>query len=144
MKEVDLQSLVIKAVRNKGGAAHKLSHRFLIGVSDLLVKLSNCPAVLLEAKLNKFSHTTTLSHRFDSGVTVLQREFLRKYYNAGMKCGVLSFVEHGRGSRAGRVAVFGLDKFDGAGYLRPQISDHTTFGDNREQTIYEIIERFVK
>lgn len=92
MKETDLQSLTIKAVRLHGGAAHKLSNRFLVGVSDLLVKLPLLPAALLEVKYDeraKFDPAAPIT----PGVTPLQHKFLKDYHAAGMACGVLSFLK---------------------------------------------------
>lgn len=90
MKETDLQSLTIKAVRLYGGAAHKLSNRFLVGVSDLLVKLPKLPAALLEVKYDERADMPVAGIVPD--VTVLQYKFLKEYHDAGMRCGVMSFL----------------------------------------------------
>lgn len=122
MKETDYQKFVLDIVRDAGGAGHKLSSRFLVGVSDLLVKLPGREAALIEVKLAKFAPKTSGDHEFGLGVTVLQREFLKKYDKAGMKTGVLSFVEHGRQKL--RMGIFGLDRFNEAGYLVHKIDVH--------------------
>lgn len=93
MKETFVQRRVIEAVQSQGGAAHKLSNRFMAGVPDLLVKLPRYPAALLEVKIDKHpvkSTTVTL------GVTKLQETFLEKYEKAGMATGVMAFLQHRR------------------------------------------------
>lgn len=119
MKEVDAQSLVIRSVRAAGGAAHKLSNRFLIGVCDLLVKMPGRPAVLIEVKLQKIGITTSDSYAFIPDLTKLQEEFLLHYSRAEMATGLLSFVERGGlGRRHLSVAWFGIDKNRSMGYCR--------------------------
>lgn len=142
MKETDYQKFVLDIVRDAGGAGHKLSNRFLVGVSDLLIKLPDREAALIEVKLVKFAPRTKQDHRFDLGVTVLQREFLKKYNKAGMKTGVLSFVEHGRQKLWAE--VFGLDSFNEAGYLVQPINMHVPLcWVERRVEILDVIEGFV-
>lgn len=93
MREVDCQSKVIKAVRDAGGAAHKLSNRFLVGVPDLLCQLPTYAAFLLEVKLDK---RTKVFSPVRPDVTPLQFKFLSEYNRAGMATGVLSFVQINR------------------------------------------------
>lgn len=127
MREVEYQSLVVDVVRAQSGAATKLSNRFLIGVSDLLVKLPDCKAMLVEVKLE---HAQTMNDReFCLDVTALQKKFLREYAAAGMCCGVLSFVEwRGLGRRGLHVAAFSLVKIEQMCY-RVCISDHLSLID---------------
>lgn len=90
-KETVLQSDVIEGVRAAGGAARKLSHRFLIGVSDLLVKMPGAPAALIEVKKDTMptrGYTITIK----PDLTVLQRKFLEEFHRAGMPAYVLSFL----------------------------------------------------
>lgn len=117
MKEVDHQDFVIKTVREAGGAANKLSNRFLSGIPDLLIKLPYHPAMLLEAKLAKFAATTSVLHQFKLDVTPLQFKTLKDYSDAGMCCGVLSFVAHGKGAHNLRHHIFGLDSVQGTGHI---------------------------
>lgn len=143
MKEVDYQKFVLDIAREAGGAGHKLSNRFLIGVSDLLIKLPGREAALIEVKLAKFAPTTKPDHEFDLGVTVLQREFLKKYHKAGMRVGVLSFVEHGRQKLW--ADVFGLDSFNEAGYLIRQIANHVPLcWTERRIEIRDMLEDFTR
>lgn len=138
MKETDYQKFVLDIVREAGGAGHKLSNRFLVGVSDLLIKLPGRNAALIEVKLAKFAPSTSPDHEFDLGVTVLQREFLKKYHEAGMRVGVLSFVEHGR--QRLRIGMFGLDRFNEAGYLVHKINVHpmTEWANRRAHILHRI------
>lgn len=143
MREVDYQKFVLDIIREAGGAGHKLSSRFLIGVSDLLIKLPGREAALIEVKLAKFAPSTKPDHEFDLGVTVLQREFLKKYHKAGMRVGVLSFVEHGR--QRLRIGMFRLDRFNKAGYLVQPICEHAPLcWAIRKCEIREMLEDFTK
>lgn len=94
MIEVGLQTALIKAFRSGGGAAHKLSNRFLVGVSDLLVKMPGNPAWLLEVKRNKRPIRQTSIP--DAGVTPIQDKFMRDFRDAGMITGVVSFLYEDR------------------------------------------------
>jgi hypothetical protein len=95
MKELDLQSMIIDAVNESDGHAHKMSSRFLVGVADLLVKLRGYPAGLLEVKQRDFPSTDA---HFLLDVTRPQQNFLRDFDAAGMPCGVASFLQDGSGS----------------------------------------------
>ena len=90
MQELDLQNRVVKAVRaSQGGAAHKLSHRFLVGVPDLLIKVPKYPVMIVEVKKNerpKVQDHVTLD------LTVNQERFLAQWATAGVMCGVMSFL----------------------------------------------------
>lgn len=108
MKEIDAQSLIVQAVCDKGGYAHKLSNRFLIGVADLLVKLPDAPAALIEVKLEDINRR---EGSFKLKPTVLQRKFLQSYQDAGMRAGMASFIERGkRGVRGLLFACYRLDR----------------------------------
>jgi hypothetical protein len=106
VKEIALQKLVVDAVKANGGMAHKLSNRFLVGVADLLVKMPNGPATLLEVKQREWGPQL---NRFILDVTVPQQRFLKNYADAGMTCGVMSFVQRG-GRKDLSVAIFGIDE----------------------------------
>jgi hypothetical protein len=93
MKEIDTQSEMIEACVEAGGAGHKLSNRFMVGVSDLLIKLPNWPACLIEVKMDEAPVTRgSVALR----PTVPQLRFLRKYADAGMITGVASCVTKDR------------------------------------------------
>lgn len=113
MREVDLQSLIIKAVQENGGASHKLSNRFLVGVVDLLIKLPNIPAMVMEVKITDFRPGISSNHKIRLDVTHLQQNFLKQYHKAGMIAGVISGVEIGRNIR---LACVGLDEADDLDY----------------------------
>ncbi len=108
IKETELQHDVIRAVKEVDGAAHKLSNRFLIGVSDLLVKIPSHDAMLIEVKKDAYpkkSDAVTLD------VTPKQLAFLNDYASAGMRCGVLSFlVSMERGKRVIHGAMFDVTR----------------------------------
>lgn len=90
MKELSLQSRVIDAVVAANGAAEKISHKYIRGVCDLLIKLPNYPPLLAEVK----AHERLVSSKIAIGleVTPLQRKFLYKFENAGMDCCIMSFM----------------------------------------------------
>lgn len=108
--ELELQAMVISAVTAAGGAAHKMNNRFLVGVSDLIVKLpsrptdgykpecnakANPPAGFIEVKQGPWPR----ADRFMVEITVPQRHFLQKFYDAGMPVGVMSFLQRGSGTK---------------------------------------------
>ena len=108
MNELSLQRLIVDAVNNAGGFSRKLNNRYLIGVSDLLVKLpggslkdarsANLPyqaAGLLEVKQRQRPKTDA---PFALDVTHAQGAFLQAAHDAGMPCGVVSFLQEGTGS----------------------------------------------
>lgn len=134
MKEIDAQSMVVDLVRSRGGAAHKMSNRFLVGVADLLVKPRVYPAAVVEVKLSHYVKELE-SHTFMLDVTALQWKFLQDYRNAGMRAGVLSFIEIGGRGKLGLMgAMFSLDGRGGVMYRRGdhvRISQHVPLGDTR-------------
>ena len=89
MKELDAQRLIIEVVRDHGGAAFKLSNRFLVGVSDLLIKVPFLPAALIEVKLDQLPVKNTFVRL---AVTVPQQRFLGQFERAGMAAGIASIV----------------------------------------------------
>lgn len=143
MKEIDVQSLIIDSVKAHHGTGHKLSNRFLIGVSDLLIKQSHGPAALIEVKLQKIGSTTKPDFEFKLDVTIPQREFLQRYFDVGMWAGVFSFVERGgRGVRGLSMALFRLDAIKRLDYrvsvgMHHPLSPHP----NREKDLAEYMMR---
>lgn len=109
MKELGLQKFIVDTVNGAGGFARKMNNRFLIGVSDLLVKLPpktnhdalrGCPAGFLEVKQRAYPRSETQNFEPGEGVTHQQAKFLTDAWNAGMPCGVMSFLQEGSGSGA--------------------------------------------
>lgn len=107
MNELSLQKELIEAVEQRAGAGHKMSHRFLVGVADLLIKLPRHPAVLLENKHDRLGPRTAVV-RVEP--TVLQLRFLRYFKKAGMLCGVMSTIEQ---DEMFGVTVLEVDVWDG-------------------------------
>ncbi len=182
MLETDLQKYVIDVVRARGGAAYKLSHRFAIGVSDLLVKLPNIgtsvsspdetdkphgkcracgarlnqhlvgigkgfvrelPALLLEVKQHEGVNTSPYAFKLD--VTRPQQQFLRDFQFAGMRVGVLSFLQH-NGKLNLAAAVFELDSLITAG-LTVHPNQHVSLGrrpESRDEMLYGILEGYTR
>jgi hypothetical protein len=102
MREIDVQTYVVNAVKEGGGAAKKLANRFLVGVVDLLIKLPGQPAMLMEVKLEQRAQMTRRTqHPLVPAVTVPQFHMLAEYHHAGMLCGVMSFVEEARKGKRG-------------------------------------------
>lgn len=89
MNELALQKDVVDLVKNRDGFGLKMSNRFLVGVADLLIKLPNWPAMVIEVKLNKkpLRPGTVLLN-----LQVAQYNFLERTNTANMPCGVLSFM----------------------------------------------------
>ena len=95
MNELGMQAMIVEAIKAHGGFAQKLSNRFLVGVVDLLIKLPEYPAGVLEVKQRDLPKDTNLKWKLD--VTGPQTRFLRDAWNAGMPSGIASFM-HRRGS----------------------------------------------
>ena len=121
MIETDCQSLIVTAVEAHGGKALKFSNRFFTGVADLLIQLPGHSACILEAKLITLSKKTIeTGHTWDVGCTVPQQRFLREWGEAGMKTGVVSFIqEHGVGLKTLRMAVYRYDVLSTGGHSQP-------------------------
>lgn len=154
MKETDIQSHVIKVVRAYGGAARKLSHRFNLGVCDLIVQLptfvskntANVPTMLLEVKLH---HGAPLNRQlvgrdFTLNVTRPQREFLKEFRAAGTRVGVLSFMEK-RGLTELYGVVFELDRLEHMDY-RVGTLDHVPLRpiQERDAKLYRMLEDYAR
>jgi hypothetical protein len=89
MKELDLQTLIIKVIKGEDGHGRKLSHRFLVGIPDLLLSLSlsNHPEdfelVLAEVKILKFSKAYDLRRSQPKlGVTPKQLQEMKSFKRA--------------------------------------------------------------
>lgn len=91
MRELQAQSLVVKAVREHGGVAFKMANRFLVGVSDLFVQLPRCHTYLWEAKLLKAKFDP--DEIYDVTVTPKQRHFICDVLKAGGRAGTMSFIQ---------------------------------------------------
>lgn len=96
MNELKCQGLAVAAVNKAGGFAYKMSHRFLVGVVDLFVKLPDCNAMMIEAKFHRLSPKAHDDVTWDLGVTAPQRRFLERAHKAGITTGVVSFLYIGR------------------------------------------------
>ena len=75
-KELAFQKELIDAAKAQGGRGVKLSHKFSVGVADLLVSIPNSPMVLWEAKQlddapGEFSRKT--------GITPIQQAWLKSF-----------------------------------------------------------------
>ncbi len=81
LKEIDLQSKIVDAVRGSDGHAFKCSNRFLIGVPDISMKLKAMPHAYNEVKLVK--PWPKVSATVELELTEKQRKFLREYRKAG-------------------------------------------------------------
>lgn len=106
MKELDFQRELVKAAREQGGQAFKLSHRTLVGVADLYVKLPLLPSTFVECKWG----TASLNHYQTKGVrpdlTALQWKFVRDAWNAGGYAGWVMGIP----SDGGALVVSGVDE----------------------------------
>ncbi|KKN51106.1 hypothetical protein LCGC14_0626160 [marine sediment metagenome] len=94
-KELDVQALLVKTVRDMGGFAYKLSNRFKVGVLDLLVQLPPYPTVLIEVKCP----ITPVHVAIPVALTAQQRRFMRDYQWAGGYAGWLVVAQCTRGGR---------------------------------------------
>lgn len=92
MREVDLQSQMVKAIVTHGGFAFKLSNRFLVGVADLFVKLPAHNAAFIEVKYDEAPKQKTI---VIVEPTPLQTHFLEATRKSGCITGVASFLKRG-------------------------------------------------
>lgn len=122
MKEVALQGLVVDLVNEHGGYARKLSHKFLVGISDLLVKMPEYPAIKIEVKQRICQ--PNVDREFElTDLTVLQKRDLLEAQAAGMNCGVLSFVQTKNGLTTLHGAIYPILPLQEAGY-KINVRDH--------------------
>lgn len=89
MKELDCQGLIKRAVVSRGGFCIKLSHRFIVGVPDLLVKIPGRAAMLIEVKWARAPKRKD----YMLEITPRQAQVLRQAEAAGMITGVASFLK---------------------------------------------------
>lgn len=91
MNELALQKWIVDVVTERGGFAMKMSHRFLVGVPDLLIKTSYIAApTVIEVKLVKFKKE--LQKQVVPEVSVLQRRYLKRMEEGGFEAFVATFV----------------------------------------------------
>lgn len=140
MRELEAQKIVVDAVTEANGYALKMSHRFLIGIPDLLIKLPDRPTMVLEAKVHECAVFKSETE-FRLEATALQERELRLMRTAGMMTGLLSFISlHKRGIRGLYMGIF---KETG----KPQIVravDHSFLGDpkHRQQNIINTLRQY--
>lgn len=89
LDELRLQKLVVELVKEHGGFAVKLAHRHLVGVPDLFVQIPFKPALFLEAKQVSYRQV----RKVPMAVTGPQFNFLKNAALAGMRCGVICFLQ---------------------------------------------------
>lgn len=92
--ELWAQKLMVDAAIEYGGYGEKLSHRFKVGVPDLLIKLQGRQAFIVEAKIRE-APMRYLNMEWDSWgeVTPLQRKNLQAWWDAGLQSGVVLFCK---------------------------------------------------
>lgn len=82
--ELSVQADLVKSVKKDGGWARKLSHRFMIGLPDLLVGMY--PSAPFLAEVKDLGHVGE-NFRLKLGVSEKQRYELQQF-NAGYRAGV--------------------------------------------------------
>ena len=92
MNELKFQSELVKAALAEGGYAHKLSNRFLAGIPDLLVKLPDYSACLIECKHIRRKHRSDYV-TFTPKVTALQNINMLDFQKAGGASGLAVLIE---------------------------------------------------
>lgn len=86
MKETDLQSKCVMAIREMGGFSQKTSNRFLIGVPDVLCQLPGYKTSFWEVKYGP-------STFHNPNPTPKQKMWMRDFTHAGGLCGVIYFLK---------------------------------------------------
>lgn len=137
MNELDCQKLLVDAVEEVGGCGVLFNNRFIVGVPDLLLQIPGHGAMILEAKLFKFSaKTLAAGHLIENvGATAKQKMYLRDWGHAGMLTGVVSFVmEQGADVRSLRMGVWSYAEMVTFNWsVRTQ--DHHALGDKSERML---------
>lgn len=125
MNELALQKYLVDSVNDAGGFAFKMSHRFLVGVPDILVQLpvthwykpsaGILPHVvrpiagILEVKQREAVINEPRASSFKLDVSPQQKNFLARAAKGGMPVGVVSFIQRkGKGLKEVRMAVYTL------------------------------------
>jgi hypothetical protein len=91
MDELDIQTAIVKNLKDRGHFGHKLAHKFLVGVPDLLVQVRKYGSAILEVKFETYAvPLTTIA--ISTTLFVPQWRFLRNVHNSGMAAGLLCFA----------------------------------------------------
>lgn len=141
-----MQKLIIDAVVIGKGEGLKMSNRFLTGVADLLLKLPEHPAFVMEVKQAEYGMSTLIKgHTFALDVTTPQKRFLRDWDKAGTPACVGSFIQIGDGVKGLRFAVYSLTEIEEADWVADS-RDHKELGgpDDRHQRINEELRGFLE
>lgn len=142
MKETEMQQLIVDAVNDDGGKAYKMSNRFMIGVSDLIIKMPGYQAGFMEIKRNDVAASTLkrgISVKLD--LSALQIRFLEDFQKAGMPAGVGAFLQiSGEGLRTLRFATMTFDQAKKQNFMMDSENYHSLGkSDERPQIIRQRI-----
>jgi hypothetical protein len=144
MKEVDLQLMICDVVNDRGGYARKLSHRFLNGISDLLVKLPGYPATKIEVKQRISAGDDDREFKLTS-LTKLQKDDLLGAQAAGLNSGVFSFIQTKAGLRTLYGVAIPIRTLERDDYTI-NVAQHVFMGkpDEREERIWQELNKIAK
>lgn len=134
MDELGIQSDLIRAARDVGGFGVKLSHRFIVGVVDLLIQLPGLPTALIEVK---FDRVLTRSRVQRLALTPHQRAFILNVQGAGGHSGWVlavqvpgkpggAYLACGTDSRATRATVPQMERMRGGPWPVREIVERIT------------------
>lgn len=144
MNELEMQKLIVDAVNEEQGFGLKISHRFLVGVPDLIIKPTDrrYGAGLIEAKQRE--EMKDPNRAFNLEVTPPQKNYLRAAARSGMAAGVASFTKSGN-VRTLRLCIYDLRDMESNGYVGYG-RDHQPIGDpaTRNRDIRYIVNEFFK
>lgn len=101
--ELELQKKVRDAIQEAGGKCRIISHRFVVGVPDLLLKLPGHETMIVEVKQCKFPVRAPI---VSLEATVPQKIDLNGWQVAGARSGILSFLVRKKGVRKELFAAF--------------------------------------
>lgn len=90
MKEVDAQKMIVDAIRAHHGFAMKLTHKFFVGIPDLLIQMREFTTSLWEVKINDAPKSPTSTVHL--ALTKLQQKTLKDYVDAGGIGGAISIL----------------------------------------------------
>lgn len=107
MNETKAETRFVKLIRDNGGLALKLRHRFMAGLPDLYIKMEGLEGVFIECK---FEPWPIRKDHFDLNLSALQREFIYRCNKVGQPAVWALFTERPVSAKTKRLCVsFGAD-----------------------------------
>ncbi len=134
-QELVAQRTILGAVRELKGFGCKLSHRTMVGVPDLLIKLRGYPATLIEVKCPIRPVVVPIPVT----LTPQQRKFMREYQSAGGYMGWAVVVAQ---SKNGFFLYAGVDA--NTEHLTSDMKNYTLIGAFGKQYLVRTVQNMIR